>query len=281
VDAEFIWGANLGYVTGAEMSAQDYSTRAGTFPSTTQVGTFTRNIGEPLDPSYAWEQVRFKLAPVFGIHETTPHGKALYTAGGNVWKWLEEEWTALQNATLPDYAFAFNTTLAFAQSPTLASDNGRLLASLEDDRWRLSTTAESIELALQQYNLWQVEFTHLHADIAPENYFLRASRISDVHAAITVAQEADEYRGLFSTALLHLVEHDYRRNLSRILEQCQKALDEILYRIVLVKNSLFEAPATFCGRSWTRRIWHLLHGSHPPKTAALLPSSWCLGGAPA
>lgn len=279
MDAEFIWDRNFGYVDGVETSPRAYPNRAKS--CATQVNSNgTLAGGEPLDPSYAWEQVRFKLAPVFGTNETMPHRKALYTAGGNVWKWLEEDCTALQNATLSDYAFALNTTLAFAQSPMLAADGGRLLASLEDDRWRLNTTVNSIGLALQQYDLWQVAFTHPYADIAAENYFLRASWVPDVHATITAAQKAEEYRSLFSTILLHLVEHDYRKILSGIYEECRKALDRILCWIVLIK-SLFDAPATFCGRSWTRRIWHLLHGSHPPKTAALFSSSWGLGGAPA
>jgi hypothetical protein len=46
----------------------------------------------------------------------------------------------------------------------------------------------------------------------------------------------------------------------------------------VIKRILRQATARFCGFSWTRRFWFLLHGSHPPKTEvwpALEPDFGC------
>ena len=35
-----------------------------------------------------------------------------------------------------------------------------------------------------------------------------------------------------------------------------------------VKRSLFQSVPRFCSLGWSRRLWFLLHGSHPPKASA-------------
>jgi hypothetical protein len=37
-------------------------------------------------------------------------------------------------------------------------------------------------------------------------------------------------------------------------------------RILLVRRLVHRSLARFCAFSWSRRLWYLLHGSHPPKT---------------
>ena len=39
-----------------------------------------------------------------------------------------------------------------------------------------------------------------------------------------------------------------------------------------IKRSFFRSVPRFCGLAWSRRLWFLLHGSHPPKASAFLPA---------
>jgi hypothetical protein len=39
-----------------------------------------------------------------------------------------------------------------------------------------------------------------------------------------------------------------------------------------VKENFFRSMTRFCGLGWSRRMWFLLHGSHPPKASVLLPA---------
>jgi len=39
-------------------------------------------------------------------------------------------------------------------------------------------------------------------------------------------------------------------------------------RVQRIKRILHQRESRFCGLSWSRRFWFLLHGSHPPKTEA-------------
>jgi len=42
-------------------------------------------------------------------------------------------------------------------------------------------------------------------------------------------------------------------------------LQRIAKRIQRIKEILYQRINIFCGLSWSRRLWFLLHGSHPPK----------------
>lgn len=44
-----------------------------------------------------------------------------------------------------------------------------------------------------------------------------------------------------------------------------------------IKGALDRIEPRFCGLNWSRRVWSLLHGSHPPKLDALCDISQCLG----
>jgi hypothetical protein len=41
-----------------------------------------------------------------------------------------------------------------------------------------------------------------------------------------------------------------------------------IHRIEIIITRLSPVTATFCGITWARRIWHLIHGSHPPRLEA-------------
>jgi hypothetical protein len=42
-------------------------------------------------------------------------------------------------------------------------------------------------------------------------------------------------------------------------------------RLTQARKSVHRTERTFCGISWTKRLWHLLHGSHPPKSEGMAP----------
>lgn len=39
----------------------------------------------------------------------------------------------------------------------------------------------------------------------------------------------------------------------------------------LARRLVHKTERAFCGTNWSRRLWHLLHGSHPPKNEGLTP----------
>jgi hypothetical protein len=45
---------------------------------------------------------------------------------------------------------------------------------------------------------------------------------------------------------------------------------EVRNRIGIVKQRLAQTRSRYCGLSWSRRFWYLMHGSHPPKTEGCL-----------
>jgi hypothetical protein len=55
----------------------------------------------------------------------------------------------------------------------------------------------------------------------------------------------------------------------RRLAKTRQLKTRITHRIRVTRKALRQSPARFCGFSWMRRLWFLLHGSHPPK-----PESW-------
>ncbi|MGB6687008.1 MAG: hypothetical protein WBE76_04110 [Terracidiphilus sp.] len=47
--------------------------------------------------------------------------------------------------------------------------------------------------------------------------------------------------------------------------ELRSLLQRITKKIQQIKQILYRLFKTFCGQSWSRRSWFLLHGSHPPK----------------
>ncbi len=55
----------------------------------------------------------------------------------------------------------------------------------------------------------------------------------------------------------------------RFLQECERVrnlLRRVFARISKVLKAKRQSKPRFCGLSWSRRLWFLLHGSHPPKT---------------
>lgn len=50
------------------------------------------------------------------------------------------------------------------------------------------------------------------------------------------------------------------------VEQTERLFRKLDRRILLVRRLVHRTLARFCAFSWSRRLWFLLHGSHPPKT---------------
>jgi hypothetical protein len=55
----------------------------------------------------------------------------------------------------------------------------------------------------------------------------------------------------------------------RRLVKTRQLKTRITLRIRVTRKALRQSLARFCGLSWMRRLWFLMHGSHPPK-----PESW-------
>lgn len=49
-------------------------------------------------------------------------------------------------------------------------------------------------------------------------------------------------------------------------ERYKRTTRHFLEHLHLTRRLVHRIARPFCGRSWSRRLWHLLHGSHPPKS---------------
>jgi hypothetical protein len=76
---------------------------------------------------------------------------------------------------------------------------------------------------------------------------------------------------LYSLASINFVTYStYKISiLQRLLSGLQR---KICQTIKLVRRSFYTPVPRYCGLGWSRRLWFLLHGSHPPKALALLPA---------
>jgi hypothetical protein len=54
-------------------------------------------------------------------------------------------------------------------------------------------------------------------------------------------------------------------------------LEQLFRRVKKLKQAIYWNYFGFCGLTWTRRIWFLLHGSHPPKSEPRLSQSPAFG----
>jgi len=54
-------------------------------------------------------------------------------------------------------------------------------------------------------------------------------------------------------------------------------LQKLFRRMQQLKKILYSTYSRFCGLTWSRRVWFLLHGSHPPKSETWLTQSRVFG----
>jgi hypothetical protein len=78
-------------------------------------------------------------------------------------------------------------------------------------------------------------------------------------------------------APVHPVEHrPERREVSQLLKgllRSLRSLQRFLHVAYTEVKKSFSSPIPrYCGLGWSRRLWFLLHGSHPPKASTLLPA---------
>jgi len=78
-------------------------------------------------------------------------------------------------------------------------------------------------------------------------------------------------------ASAHPVEHRPERNeVSQLLKGFLRSIRSLRQRLHVVhrevKKRLSRPIPRFCGLGWSRRLWFLLHGSHPPPASAFLPA---------
>lgn len=66
---------------------------------------------------------------------------------------------------------------------------------------------------------------------------------------------------------------ELHKKVSAVLKDLLRGLRRQCYLAILSVEHLFFRPVPrFCGLGWSRRLWFLLHGSHPPKASTLLPA---------
>jgi hypothetical protein len=60
-------------------------------------------------------------------------------------------------------------------------------------------------------------------------------------------------------------------------ERKKRRKRHFFHRLNLVRKLVHRSRRSFCGVAWSRRLWHLLHGSHPPKAGgpAVCPAFGC------
>ena len=56
------------------------------------------------------------------------------------------------------------------------------------------------------------------------------------------------------------------------VERQKWAIKNFFNRLHLMRRLVHRSARPFCGRKWSRRVWSLLHGSHPPKPEGTAPS---------
>jgi len=51
-----------------------------------------------------------------------------------------------------------------------------------------------------------------------------------------------------------------------LVAQIRRLLRRLDRKLLLTRKIVHRSISRFCGLSWSRRLWYLLHGSHPPKS---------------
>jgi hypothetical protein len=140
---------------------------------------------------------------------------------------------------------------------------------------------------LQELEVARTNFMHLHGDL---DHSLNVSPCGDslreaVYSYVFGQHATEDWikPHLTSAQVLELIEV-FRVNAPRSFQSVEvirsalrKQLERSFFRrlchsIWLVKSSFVPRVSRFCAFGWSRRLWFLLHGSHPPKASALLPA---------
>lgn len=69
-----------------------------------------------------------------------------------------------------------------------------------------------------------------------------------------------------------LLDYDLQEILETIRdEREERRINNLFTHLNIARRLVHRAARAFCGISWARRLWHLLHGSHPPKSESMAP----------
>jgi hypothetical protein len=140
--------------------------------------------------------------------------------------------------------------------------SGQKLAALENAQFKLQFELEKYENLIQN-GISDRESERTLLQFASTGQGLTAGKFIDL---------TDGAFSIFSTlyqALYGRDAHPFECTESVVREVGRRLVElnrEFRRKIANIKRRLFQNRSSYCGLSWSRRFWFLLHGSHPPKT---------------
>lgn len=140
------------------------------------------------------------------------------------------------------------------------ASSGQYLAELEN--WHsLSNLAWQLPLSVSQtsyfaFREWDVLTELCHGTIRNPSHLLPGpsfERILDV-----ISSASSNHSCVFELAR-------YSSSFMRFAERAQLILKKLDQQLSEARHLIHRAVPRFCALSWSRKLWYLLHGSHPPK----------------
>ena len=155
-------------------------------------------------------------------------------------------------------------TLAAAPLPNEYTASGQLLNKYEV---ALGSLQESINRALRSFdiNVWTACLQR-HADTT--GLIERKKFDFQEITALIDAAQVTAYAPRQAKVLNYILEQAHVLAYILFEKSTCKLRQRIWNKAQLIKRILYQTESRFCGLSWSRRFWFLLHGSHPPKTEA-------------
>lgn len=133
---------------------------------------------------------------------------------------------------------------------------------LSKDRRVLGRQLEELQVAYHQLTEYSSSFreaTEQLIDPSGPNSWVAITAITPYQLEINTSLPVDSP-----------VEHPFLLTWLLAALFADRLLRRLHQRIQEARAVLFGPTPTFCGFSWQKRVWFLLHGSHPPKPEALL-----------
>jgi len=142
-------------------------------------------------------------------------------------------------------------TLVARPTNDIYATSGQFLSELLEAQAQLVSTQKALSDALHKYVIRLQSGFETQTQIVTLN-FDELLEVFNQKAAFSYTAPPGMLRLLLERQLV--------RNLLR----------RLYARIATVKKAVETAKPRFCGLSWTRRLWFLMHGSHPPKSVPWL-----------
>lgn len=162
----------------------------------------------------------------------------------------------------PPSSLGYYESLADLDLSVLPNVSGRNLVRLQGARARLDAfelTVDSFFTSFAGLNVFR------YFESSDDGCKLTSDEILGIFAA-----NGQEPRLLFGNEILDYILHCEKferilKVLARYREEARDLRDRISAKILSLKRTLCCVAGRFCGLSWTRRFWFLIHGSHPPR----------------